>query len=37
MDFNLSQRSTELQAKLLRFMDDYIYPCLLYTSPSPRD
>jgi acyl-CoA dehydrogenase len=26
MDFNLSQRSTELQAKLLRFMDDYIYP-----------
>ena len=26
MDFNLSPRSTELQAKLLRFMDDYIYP-----------
>ena len=26
MDFNLSPRSTELQAKLLRFMDDHIYP-----------
>jgi acyl-CoA dehydrogenase len=26
MDFNYSPRTQELQAKLLRFMDDYIYP-----------
>ena len=39
MDFNYSDKSLELQEKLRKFFDEYIFPneeayenCLLYTS-----
>ena len=35
--FDVSDRSRDLRHRLTAFMEEHIYPCLLYTSPSPRD